>query len=89
MPSGFSAHLLADRESSGAKIFMTLCTQCHGLPDPKSHSAQEWPAVVVRMIEKMQRQALYKSIKPPKNEDVDQIIAYLALHGLKGDPAPL
>jgi len=89
MPDEFAPHLLEERESSGAKMFMTVCTQCHGLVNPKLYSAQEWPAVVVRMVEKMQRKALYKSITPPKNEEVDQIIAYLALYGLKqGSPVP-
>ena len=94
MPSGFFSHQLEDRESPGAIKFMTFCMQCHSLPDPKLHSAKEWPAVVVNMMDKMQRKALYKrkSISVPKNEEVDQIIAYLSLHGLRDvvpTPKPL
>jgi len=86
MPKGFASHMLEDRESSSAKIFMRVCTQCHGLADPKSHSAQEWPATVARMFERMQRTKSYypKSLLTlPTNEEVNTIIAYLALHGRK------
>ena len=30
-------------------IYGIACTQCHELPDPKRHTAREWPAVVERM----------------------------------------
>jgi len=83
MPSTFAPHLLEDRQSKSAKIFMMTCTQCHGLVDPKLHLAQEWPAVVVSMMDKMHRKALYKSLVVPKNEEVDAIIAYLVLHAKK------
>lgn len=31
------------------KMFSIACTQCHALPDPRQHTAREWPAVVERM----------------------------------------
>jgi hypothetical protein len=31
------------------KMFSIACTQCHALPDPRQHSAREWPGVVERM----------------------------------------
>jgi hypothetical protein len=31
------------------KMFSIACTQCHALPDPRRHTAGEWPAVVERM----------------------------------------
>lgn len=36
-------------ESPGAISFKNTCSQCHALPDPKIHTAEEWPAVVERM----------------------------------------
>ena len=30
-------------------IFSIACSQCHVLPDPRRHTAREWPAVVERM----------------------------------------
>ncbi len=31
------------------RMFSIACTQCHALPDPRQHSAREWPGVVERM----------------------------------------
>lgn len=35
--------------STAGKMFSIACSQCHALPDPRRHSAPEWPAVVERM----------------------------------------
>ncbi len=89
MPTGFSADLLEDKESPSAKTFITVCTQCHALADPKSHSAKEWPKIVMRMLERMQRTKGYypKSLLTlPTNEEINTIIAYLSLHGRKKEP---
>ena len=40
-------------QSPGAKEFATVCSQCHALPDPASHSTEEWPGVVDRMSKYM------------------------------------
>lgn len=31
------------------EIFSIACAQCHALPDPRRHTAREWPAIVERM----------------------------------------
>ena len=31
------------------EIFAIACAQCHALPDPRRHTAREWPHVVARM----------------------------------------
>ena len=36
-------------KSEAGKIFNIACTQCHALPDPRRHTAREWPGVVDRM----------------------------------------
>lgn len=36
------------------RSFRLACRQCHVLPDPRRHSAAEWPAVVARMQRNMQ-----------------------------------
>lgn len=36
-------------KSEEGQMFTIACTQCHGLPDPKRHTAREWPLVVERM----------------------------------------
>ena len=36
-------------KSEAGRMFSIACTQCHALPDPRSHTPREWPAVVDRM----------------------------------------
>ena len=45
----------------GRDEFLATCTRCHGLPDVRQHSPEDWAAVVRRMntrMETMLRQAL-------------------------------
>jgi hypothetical protein len=35
--------------TSAGQMYHLACAQCHSLPDPGSHTAREWPAVVERM----------------------------------------
>jgi len=37
-----------------AESFRLACSQCHVLPDPRRHTAVEWPAVVARMEKNME-----------------------------------
>jgi hypothetical protein len=37
-----------------AEPFRLACGQCHVLPDPRRHTAAEWPAVVARMEKNME-----------------------------------
>ena len=43
----------ADLNSPSGQMFATTCSQCHALPDPKRHTAREWPRVVERMQENL------------------------------------
>jgi cytochrome c2 len=36
-------------KTEAGQMFTIACTQCHGLPDPRRHTAREWPSVVERM----------------------------------------
>ncbi|HEY9531238.1 MAG TPA: hypothetical protein VIQ55_07605, partial [Burkholderiales bacterium] len=36
------------------EAFRLACNQCHVLPDPRRHTAAEWPRVVARMQENME-----------------------------------
>ena len=38
-----------DLGSERGKMYSIACTQCHALPDPRRHTAREWPGVVERM----------------------------------------
>jgi cytochrome c5 len=63
--------------------FREACSQCHALPDPKSHDAREWPEVVARMERNMQWMNRIAGSKPDPGEPqltVDDIVDYLQRH---------
>ncbi len=43
-----------DIRAPAGEAFRLACSQCHVLPDPRRHSAREWPSVVARMQENME-----------------------------------
>lgn len=57
----------------GAELFRDRCSQCHGLPDPSIHTPGEWPAVVDRMRENMER----AGVEEPTDEEAAAIVGYL------------
>ena len=38
----------------GRELYSTTCSRCHELADPNQHSAEDWVAVVRRMMDHMQ-----------------------------------
>lgn len=65
------------------EAFRLACNQCHVLPDPKRHTAEEWPAVVARMQENMQWMNRVVGTKPIAGEPqlrIDEILAFLRRH---------
>lgn len=57
----------------GATLFRDRCSRCHALPDPSLHPPGEWPAVVDRMGENMERAGLEEL----SDADAEAIVAYL------------
>ena len=51
-----------------AEAFRLACQQCHVLPDPRRHTAREWPAVVARMQKNMEWMNRVVSSSPNKHE---------------------
>ncbi|MDF1530616.1 MAG: hypothetical protein P1R74_15975 [Sedimenticola sp.] len=49
LPPGLSAELLPDSSSRGARLLARYCTQCHNLPGPDRHTAEEWQEVLPKM----------------------------------------
>ncbi len=42
-----------DIHTPAGRIYSIACAQCHVLPDPRRHTAREWPAIVERMRRNM------------------------------------
>jgi len=69
-----------DLDTPAGRAFSTTCMQCHALPDPKQHSAQEWPSVVARMRGNMA--AMGKTV--PDEKTASEIIDFLQRHSAAG-----
>lgn len=37
------------QQTEGGRLFSSVCSRCHPLPDPAQYTARKWPAVVERM----------------------------------------
>jgi cytochrome c5 len=57
----------------GKDVFMTVCSRCHALADPKVHSPPDWPVVVMRMERNMEKMRVSGVTRP----QAEQIVAYL------------
>ena len=53
LPSGIPADQLPAPESRGARLVADYCSQCHGIPSPRRHGAEDWEASVRRMFRRM------------------------------------
>ena len=68
------------------EAFRIACNQCHVLPDPKRHTAEEWRQVVARMQENMEWMNRVVGSKPDPAEPalrVEEINAFLARYARK------
>jgi cytochrome c5 len=59
--------------STGASHYKEFCSQCHALPDPKSHTRAEWPAIV----DKMQANMKVMKKKTMTAEQEKEVLGYL------------
>ena len=67
--------------------FRLACQQCHVLPDPKRHTASEWPAVVARMEKNMEwmNRVVGNRHEPDEPQlKVEEINAFLVKYARKG-----
>jgi mono/diheme cytochrome c family protein len=99
LPPGIKPESLPEPAGPGARLLAQYCSQCHNLPSPAMHTAEEWPMVEARMFSRMQMMAGMKGmmggmmrrrmmdIQAPSEEEESVILAYLQQHALK--PASL
>ena len=96
LPPTFPVQKLPQRDSRGAQLVIGYCVQCHNLPNPAMHHAAKWPAIVDRMVVRMEGRGnmgrlmaeMMAGVKAPPAEDTRAIIAYLQEHAQKPlDPA--
>ena len=91
LPPVVQARHLPEPNSSGARLTVRYCVQCHNLAPPNLHHAEKWPAVVARMTPRMQGQGnlgvvmkdLMAGVEAPNESEVRTIISYLQKHGQK------
>jgi cytochrome c5 len=87
MPPGLTPAQLPDAGGRSALLMQTYCTQCHELPGPGRHTAEEWPQVLERMLVIMDVAdrfgGLLGNVKTPSSDESDQLRSYLVAHALK------
>ncbi|MBL8383454.1 MAG: hypothetical protein JNM90_10280 [Burkholderiales bacterium] len=92
-PSG-----LPEPRSAGARLTARYCVQCHNLASPAMHHAEKWPAIVQRMLPRMEGRGnmgglmhdLMAGVSAPTVEETATLVAYLQKHAQKKvDPADL
>ena len=69
------------------RSFKLACQQCHVLPDPRRHTASEWPEVVTRMEKNMEWMNRVVGNRPEPDEPqlkIEEINAFLVKYARKG-----
>lgn len=89
LPPGPRPEQLPEPDSPGARAMARYCVQCHYLPSPAMHTAENWPKTVERMVPRMQgkgnmgtlMQDMMGGVQAPSGEEVQTLLAYLRRHG--------
>jgi Cytochrome C oxidase, cbb3-type, subunit III len=87
VPPGVSPENLPDPKSEGAQLLVYYCTQCHNLPSPSMHTAEEWPVIIDRMFRRISRMSggmgMMMSVEMPSPDEQRTIVSYLVSHGMR------
>jgi hypothetical protein len=91
LPPTYSPSRLPDPSSTGAKLAVQYCVQCHNLPNPAMHRAEKWPGIVQRMAVRMQGKgnmgALMKDmmagVRAPTEAETASLVAYFEKNSQK------
>lgn len=82
-PEGLVPESLPERAQPGAQVLLRYCTQCHALPSPAMHAAQDWPSVARRMWVRIDMMHGELGIATPTSAERIQLLNYLLAHALK------
>src|SRR4051812_29924040 len=82
---------LPEPGSRGALLTLRYCVQCHNLPNPAMHHAAKWPAIVDRMVVRMEGRGnlgplmseMMAGVKAPSARETETLVGYLRRHGQK------
>jgi hypothetical protein len=93
LPPTFAPQQLPEPGSQGAQLSLRYCVQCHNLANPAMHHAEKWPAIVDRMVVRMEGRGnlgklmaeMMAGVKAPSPEETRTLIDYLQ----KNAQAPL
>jgi len=72
--------------TAAGEPFRLACNQCHVLPDPKRHTAEQWRVVVARMQQNMLWMNRVEGTHPLPGEPqlrIEEILAFLAKYAKK------
>ncbi len=90
LPPEIDPALLPESQSQGALLLARYCSQCHNLPGPGMHTAEEWPAVVERMNQRMWMMSgrgmmgmMMGGIESPDKSELQVLLHYLQEYALK------
>ena len=91
LPPTFAQGELPEPGSEGARLTLRYCVQCHNLANPAMHHAAKWPAIVDRMVVRMEGRGnmgrlmseMMAGVKAPSEEETRTLVAYLQKHSQK------
>jgi hypothetical protein len=91
IPPGFSAGMLPEPDSQGARLTLRYCVQCHNLANPAMHDAARWPGVVRRMVPRMEGKGnmgrlmteMMAGVEAPTRDEEQAISAYHRKHAMQ------
>ena len=91
IPPGFTPEMLPEPRSPGARSTKRYCVQCHNLANPAMHDAGRWPAVIERMLPRMEGRGnmgklmaeMMVGVEAPSPQRTQAILAYHRKHALQ------
>jgi len=74
---------LPDPANAGARVLVQYCTQCHAMPSPSAHGAQDWPFITRQMWVYIDEMKGELGVQAPSTAERVQLLTYLQAHALE------